>query len=124
MKAATRCASRALCACGRISRRKRPTRLSARGRFTKGRNFHELAKLNASCVCDILRIVMCPDKTHLAINLRRAFGSAPPEKIAQEAYEGNPKHLHRLARLRRGAKGEVSALWKYTQDLIYSQTQG
>jgi hypothetical protein len=67
---------------------------------------------------------MCPDKTHLATNLRRVFGSAPPEKITQEAYEGNPKHLRRLARLRRGEKAEVSDLWKYTQDLLYTEIQG
>lgn len=98
--------------------------MRARGRFSKGRNFHKLAELNASCVCEILRIVMCPDKTHLATNLRRVFGSAPPEKITQEAYEGNPKHLRRLARLRRGEKAEVSDLWKYTQDLLYTEIEG
>ena len=98
--------------------------MRARGRFSKGRNFPNLAELNASCVCDILRIVMCPDKTHLATNLRRVFGSAPPEKITQEAYEGNPKHLRRLARLRRGEKAEVSDLWKYTQDLLYTEIEG
>jgi len=36
----------------------------------------------------------------------------------QEAYEGNPKHLRRLARLRPGKKRWVRDLWEYTQDLL------
>jgi len=35
--------------------------------------------------------------------LRRAFGGmAPPDKITQEAFEGNDAHLRRLVRLRPG----------------------
>lgn len=49
-----------------------------------------------------------------------AFGSNPPASITQEAYEGNPKHLRRLARLRHGDRAEVKDLWEYTQDLLYT----
>jgi hypothetical protein len=65
------------------------------------------------------------DRTGLAPTLRRAFGSVtPPQKITQEAHEGNPKHLFRLARLRHGDLAEVSDLWKYMQDLLYTDIQG
>jgi len=64
------------------------------------------------------------DRTSRATTLRRVFGSAvSPEKITQEAHEGNPKHLHRLARLRSGDLAEVSDLWEYMQDLLYTDIQ-
>ncbi|HET6178099.1 MAG TPA: hypothetical protein VFE61_14270 [Candidatus Sulfotelmatobacter sp.] len=64
-------------------------------------------------------------KTDSAAILRRKFASArPPEKITQEAYEGNPKHLRRLARLRPGDRADVGDLWEYTQDLLYPEIQG
>jgi hypothetical protein len=68
---------------------------------------------------------MPPDRTSRATTLRRAFGSAaPPETITQEAHEGNPKHLRRLARLRPGDLAEVGDLWEYMQDLLYTEIQG
>lgn len=60
---------------------------------------------------------------HPATALRRVFGSAPKE-ITQEAYERNPRHLRRLARLRPGEKAEVRDIWEYTQDLLYTDIQG
>jgi hypothetical protein len=64
------------------------------------------------------------DRTSRATTLRRAYGSAvPPEKITQEAHEGNPEHLHRLARLRSGDLAQVSDLWEYMQDLLYTDIQ-
>jgi hypothetical protein len=68
---------------------------------------------------------MPPDRTSRATTFRRAFGSAtPPETITQEAHEGNPKHLRRLARLRPGDVAEVGDLWEYMQDLLYTEIQG
>jgi hypothetical protein len=61
---------------------------------------------------------------HPAAALRRVFGSAPPKEITQEAFEGNPRHLRRLARLRPGEKAEVRDIWEYTQDLLYTDIQG
>ena len=67
---------------------------------------------------------MPTDKTTWATTSRRIFGSAAPTTITQEAYEGNPKHLRRLARLRPGERAEVADLWEYTQDLLYTKIQG
>lgn len=66
---------------------------------------------------------MSPQRDYGKI-LQRAFGSATaPQRITQEAYEGDPKHLRRLARLRSGDRAEVSDLWQYTQDLLYTEIQ-
>jgi len=62
-------------------------------------------------------------RAHSTATLCRVFGSTPPE-ITQEPFEGNPKHLRRLARLRSGEKAEVRDLWEYTQDLLYTDIQG
>ena len=48
----------------------------------------------------------------------------PPEKITQEAREGDDTHLRRLVRLRPGERAEASDLWEYTQDLRYTDIQG
>lgn len=67
---------------------------------------------------------MSTNKTDGTIALRRVLGSRPPEKITQEAHEGNPKHLLRLSRLHPGERPDVSDLWEYTQDLLYTEIQG
>jgi hypothetical protein len=67
---------------------------------------------------------MSIDKTDRARTFHRIFGSAAPSTITQEAYEGNPGHLRRLARLRPGDDAEVADLWEYTQDLLYTEIQG
>ena len=56
--------------------------------------------------------------------LYQAFDRRPPAKITQAAYEGNPNHLSRLARLRAGDQPEVRDLWEYTQDLLYTEIDG
>lgn len=66
---------------------------------------------------------MSSNKMHPAAPVRRVFGSQPSVKITQEAYEGNPKLLRRLARLRPGQKAEVRDLREYTQDLLYTEIQ-
>jgi len=48
----------------------------------------------------------------------------PPEKITQEAFEGDDAHLRRLVRLHPGQRAEASDLWDYTQDLLYTGIQG
>jgi hypothetical protein len=59
--------------------------------------------LNEVKACDILRIQMSTDRVNEQINLHRKLGATrPPEKITQEAFEGNDRHLRRLARLRPG----------------------
>lgn len=55
--------------------------------------------------------------------LRQAFASTPPQEIAQEAFEGNPKHLRRLARLRPGDQAEAADLYEYAHDLLYTDIQ-
>jgi hypothetical protein len=56
--------------------------------------------------------------------LWRALGTTtPPEKITQEAFERDDRHLRRLVRLRPGQRAEASDLWEYTQDLRYTEIQ-
>lgn len=55
--------------------------------------------------------------------LRHAFGSPPPLKISQESFEGNPKHLRRLARMRPGDQAEAADLFEYAHDLLYTDIQ-
>lgn len=43
-----------------------------------------------------------------------------PEKITQEAFEGNDCHLRRLARLRTGDKADVEDLREYVHDVRYT----
>jgi hypothetical protein len=68
---------------------------------------------------------MTNDQMNKRVPLHRAFGaSKPPEKITQEAFEGDARHLRRLVRLRPNERAEVSDLWEYTQDLRYTEIQG
>jgi hypothetical protein len=56
--------------------------------------------------------------------LRRAYGkAAPPEKVTQEAFEGNDRHLRRLLRLKPGERPDPQDLWEYLQDLRYTDIQ-
>jgi hypothetical protein len=48
----------------------------------------------------------------------------PPEKITQEAFEGNGRHLLRLARLRPGEEADGNDLWEYVHDLRNTEIQG
>ena len=53
-----------------------------------------------------------------------AFGTTPPEKITQAAWDRDDGHLRRLIRLRPGQRAEATDLWTYTQDLLYTEIQG
>lgn len=44
------------------------------------------------------------DRPHTLAALRSAPGSTPPRQITQEADEGNPNHLHRLAKLKQNVR--------------------
>jgi hypothetical protein len=52
--------------------------------------------------------------------LRRAFPSKPPMQVTQEPFDGGPKHLRNLVKLKPADRAEASDLWEYTQDLLYS----
>jgi hypothetical protein len=59
------------------------------------------------------------------LGLRRAFGViAPPDKITQEAFEGNDAHLHRLVRLKSAERPKPDDLREYIHDLRYTKIQG
>jgi hypothetical protein len=60
------------------------------------------------------------DKAPSRMHLRRAFGLSVPPKITQAPFEGNSKHLSRLAGLPPGERAEASDLWEYMQDLLYT----
>ena len=73
----------------------------------------------------ILRIEMSTDQVNEQTKLHRALGvTQPPEKITQEAFEGNDRHLRRLARLRPGERADGNDLWEYIHDLRNTDIQG
>jgi hypothetical protein len=67
---------------------------------------------------------MPPDHVDEVIELHRKLGAMrPPEKITQEAFEGNDRHLLRLARLRPGEQADGDDLYEYVHDLRYTNIQ-
>lgn len=59
------------------------------------------------------------------ISLQRALGTRmPPEKITQETFDHDDRHLHRLVQVGPGVRAEAIDLWAYTQDLLYTEIQG
>jgi hypothetical protein len=72
-----------------------------------------------------LEIEMPTDQVNQRIKLHRTLGvTRPPEKITQEAFEGNDRHLRRLVRLRPGEQADASDLWEYIHDLRNTDIQG
>ncbi len=68
---------------------------------------------------------MSADQVNERIKLHRALGAMrPPEKITQDAFEGNDRHLRRLARLRPGEQADGNDLWEYIHDLRNTDIQG
>src|SRR5580692_3415196 len=58
------------------------------------------------------------------IAFRRAYGkAAPPEKLTQEAFEGNDRHLRRMLRIKPGERPDLQDLWEYLQDLRHTDIQ-
>jgi hypothetical protein len=56
--------------------------------------------------------------------LRKALGATrPPEKITQEPFEHNDKHLRRLARLQADDRPDGNDLFDYMEDLRYTEIQ-
>lgn len=73
---------------------------------------------------DIFSIAMTADHAENRTALWRSFGGLkPPERVTQEAFERDDRHLRRLARLRPGEKPKVADLWEYTQDLLYTEIE-
>ena len=67
---------------------------------------------------------MSIDQANERIKLHRALGvTRPPEKITQEAFEGNDRHLRRLARLQPGELADGNDLWEYIHDLRNTDIQ-
>ncbi len=67
---------------------------------------------------------MTNDQMNERITLHRALGASKPSgKIAQEAFEGDARHLRRLVRLQPNERAEATDLWEYTQDLRYTEIQ-
>jgi len=68
---------------------------------------------------------MSADLVNERIKLHRTLGvTRPPEKITQEAFEGNDRHLRRLVRLRPGERADADDLWEYIHDLRNTDIQG
>ena len=68
---------------------------------------------------------MAADQSDALVVFRRAYGRVmPPDKISQEAFEGDDRHLRRLGRLKPGERARPADLWEYTQDLLYTEIQG
>lgn len=67
---------------------------------------------------------MVPNHADSTIAFRRAYGkAAPPEKVTQEAFEGNNRHLRRLLRIKPGERPDPQDLWEYLQDLRHTGIQ-
>jgi hypothetical protein len=67
---------------------------------------------------------MTADRTDKLLGLQRAFGvMAPPDKITQEAFEGNDAHLRRLVRLKSDEQPRPEDLREYIHDLRYTEIQ-
>jgi hypothetical protein len=68
---------------------------------------------------------MAADQISEQITLHRKLSALqPPHDITQEAFEGDVRHLRRLARLRPGDRAATSDLWEYVHDLRNTQVQG
>src|SRR5260370_8869027 len=68
---------------------------------------------------------MDPDQADTTSAFRRAYGkAAPPEKVTQEAFDGNDRHLRRLQRMKPGERPDLQDLWEYSQDLRHTDIQG
>lgn len=51
---------------------------------------------------------MVPNQADRTIAFRRAYGRpAPPEKVTQEVFEGDARHLRRLLRIKPGERPEL-----------------
>lgn len=59
-----------------------------------------------------------PASLHRALQVTK-----PPEKITQEPFEFNDRHLRRLVRLRPGDRADSEDLWNYAHDLLYTNIQ-
>jgi hypothetical protein len=72
-------------------------------------------------------IVTISKHPNAVLKLREAFSAAKaPQRITQDPYDGDPKHLQRLARLSPGNRAEPSDLWQFAQSILYGtnlQTQ-
>jgi hypothetical protein len=66
---------------------------------------------------------MVPNHAERTIAFGRYGKAAPPEKITQEAFKGNRRHLRRLLRIKPGERPDSQDLWEYLQDLRYTQIQ-
>jgi len=81
--------------------------------------------LNQKKPCYILKFEMSANQVNERIKLHRSLGvTRPPEKITQEAFEGNDRHLRRLARLRPGEQADGDDLYEYIHDLRNTDIQG
>jgi hypothetical protein len=68
---------------------------------------------------------MSTDRVNEQVELHRKLGGTdPPQKITQEPFEGNDRHLLRLARLHPGEQADANDLWEYIRDLRYTDIQG
>ena len=68
---------------------------------------------------------MPTDQANDRIKLHVLLGATqPPEKITQEAFEGDDRHLRRLVRLRPGEQADANDLWEYINDLRNTDIQG
>jgi hypothetical protein len=67
---------------------------------------------------------MTSSKNKNPVSLHRALKvTKPPEKVTQEPFEFNDRHLRRLVRLKPGERAEAEDLWNYAHDLLYTKIQ-
>jgi hypothetical protein len=67
---------------------------------------------------------MTSSKNKNPVSLHHALKvTKPPEKVTQEPFEFNDRHLRRLVRLKPGERAEAEDLWNYAHDLLYTKIQ-
>jgi hypothetical protein len=72
----------------------------------------------------IVDVAMTSPGNNASVSLHPALhATKPPEKITQEPFEGNDRHLRRLVRLKPGDRAESEDLWNYAKDLLYTNIQ-
>jgi hypothetical protein len=67
---------------------------------------------------------MTANQVDARTGLRKSLGATrPPEKVTQEPFEHNDKHLRRLVRLQSGERPDGNDLFAYMEDLRYTEIQ-
>lgn len=67
---------------------------------------------------------MNADQIDALSKFKRDYGkAAPPDRVTQEAYDGDDRHLYRLVQLKPSERARTEDLSEYMQDVRYTEVQ-